>query len=119
MRGERLQEIRKDNKETQQQLADCLHVSLGTVRSWERNISSPDHDNLVKLCRKYNVSADYLLGLINEDREPVKQINLLSPRHREDVYRLAQYLLCIEKLDQISKKKARKNPSQHNHPKKR
>lgn len=64
--GERLQEIRKDHGDTQQSLADKLHVSLHAVRCWEQNKSDPSHETLVEICRLYHVSADYLLGLTDE-----------------------------------------------------
>lgn len=112
MLGERLQEIRRDHKETQQQLADYLHVSLGAVRTWERNISSPDHDTLVKICRKYDVSADYLLGLINEDQEVVNKIHLLSPSHKEELYRYTQYLFYRERKEQALKNQNKQKPHQ-------
>ncbi|MBQ8201202.1 MAG: helix-turn-helix transcriptional regulator [Clostridia bacterium] len=67
MLGERLQEIRKDHGDTQQALADKLHVSLHAVRCWEQNKSDPSHDTLVSICRLYHVSSDYLLGLIDDD----------------------------------------------------
>ena len=67
MLGERLQEIRKDHGDTQQALADKLHVSLHVVRCWEQNKSDPSHDTLVSICRLYHVSSDYLLGLIDDD----------------------------------------------------
>lgn len=105
MLGERLQEIRRDHKETQQQLADYLHVSLGAVRTWERNISSPDHDTFVRICKKYDVSADYLLGLIDEDQESVNKINLLSPKSREELYRYMKYLFYLDRLEQLAKDK--------------
>ena len=66
MFGERLQEIRKDHGDTQQNLADKLHVSLHAVRCWEQNKSDPNHETLVEICRLYHVSADYLLGLTDE-----------------------------------------------------
>ena len=67
MLGERLQEIRKDHGDTQQALAEKLHVSLHAVRCWEQDKSDPGHDMLVQICRMYHVSADYLLGLTDED----------------------------------------------------
>jgi len=65
--GERLQEIRKDNRDTQLTLANKLHVSLHAVRCWEQNKSAPSHDTLVAICKLYHVSSDYLLGLSDED----------------------------------------------------
>lgn len=62
MIGERLAEIRKDHDDTQAILADRLNVSISSIRSWEQEKSSPPHELLVKICRLYHVSADYLLG---------------------------------------------------------
>ncbi len=67
MIGERLQEIRKDNGDTQKTLAEKLHASLYAVRCWEQGKSDPSHDTLVAICRLYHISADYLLGLTDED----------------------------------------------------
>ena len=67
MIGERLAEIRKDHGDTQVSLAEKLKVSLPAVRAWEQGKSDPGHDLLVSICKLYDVSADYLLGLSNED----------------------------------------------------
>lgn len=67
MIGERLSEIRKDHGDTQKVLASRLGVSLPTVRAWEQEKSSPNHEMLVAICRFYHVSADYLLGLTDSD----------------------------------------------------
>lgn len=63
MIGELLAEVRKDHGDTQQALADRLNVSVSTIRSWESEKSAPSHEALVRICRIYHVSADYLLGL--------------------------------------------------------
>lgn len=67
MIGERLQEIRRDHGDTQKTLAEKLRVSKPTVQAWELGKSSPSHEMLVTLCRMYEVSADYLLGLTDID----------------------------------------------------
>lgn len=67
MIGELLAEVRKDHGDTQASLAQKLHVTVSAVRSWEREISSPPHETLVSICRLYQVSADYLLGLTRVD----------------------------------------------------
>ena len=76
MVGERLAEIRKDHGETQGDLASALGVSLHTVRSWEREKSSPPHELLVALCRRYSVTSDYLLGLSDVDPAYVQRRRL-------------------------------------------
>ncbi len=72
MIGERLAEIRKDHGDTQQTLADKLNVTKHTVSSWEQEKSEPYHEMLIKICRLYGISSDYLLGLSNIDPAYVK-----------------------------------------------
>ena len=68
MIGELLAEVRKDHGGTQASLAKKLHVTVSAVRSWEQEKSSPSHETLVSICRLYNVSSDYLLGLTRIER---------------------------------------------------
>lgn len=94
MIGERLQEIRKDNGDTQQSLADKLHVSLHAVRCWEQEKSDPSHDTLVAICRLYHVSSDYLLGLTDEDvTHTLYRRKKLSPENQAILKRFETFLL--------------------------
>ncbi len=68
MIGERLADARKDHKDTQDTLAQQLGVSRYTISSWEQEKSTPSHEDLVRICRLYNVSSDYLLGLSRVER---------------------------------------------------
>ena len=72
MIGERLADIRKDHGDTQQTLADKLQVSKFTVSNWEQEKGEPDHEILIKICKLYGISSDYLLGLSNIDPAYVK-----------------------------------------------
>lgn len=77
--GERLAEVRKDHGDTQQTLADKVNVTKFTVSSWEQEKSEPNHEMLVRLCRLYEVSSDYLLGLSNVDPTYVRhKVDTLS-----------------------------------------
>ena len=67
MIGERLAEIRKNHGDTQADLAVRLNVSIAAVRSWEQEKSSPPHEMLINICKLYQVSSDFLLGLSNVD----------------------------------------------------
>ena len=67
MIGERLAEIRKDHGDKQTDLAQKLNVAVSTIRSWEQEKSAPSHEILVRICRLYRVSSDYLLGLSDVD----------------------------------------------------
>lgn len=68
MIGELLAETRKLHGDTQTDLAQKLHVTVSAVRSWEQEKTSPSHETLVRICRLYNVSSDYLLGLTRIER---------------------------------------------------
>ncbi len=60
--GNRLKEIRKEHKLTQEELGKIVGCSYGTIAGYEIGrylISTPI---LYKICKKYNISADYLLG---------------------------------------------------------
>lgn len=52
----------RHNKMSQQKLADEIGVSVDSVRRWEKNIHTISAENIVKVCRYFNVSADDLLG---------------------------------------------------------
>ncbi len=63
MIGERIREIRAENKLTQREFGERLSVSQDTVSLWEKGKSLPSAEYIVLICRKFGVSSDYLLGL--------------------------------------------------------
>lgn len=60
---ERLKCLRVDKDLTQEQIAEVCCVSGRAVSYWENQKRDISIDCLIKLCRFYNVSADYILGL--------------------------------------------------------
>lgn len=53
----------RNNKMSQQNLADAMNVDVSSVRRWENDINAISSTNLKKLCLFFNVSADDLLGI--------------------------------------------------------
>lgn len=53
--------LRKKNRITQEELADCLDVSRQSVSKWETGEAYPETEKLIALCDKFNVSLDELL----------------------------------------------------------
>ena len=63
----RLKELRKEKKLTQQELADTFQVSKRTVQYWENGESQIKPDKAEKLADFFGVSVGYLLGYNDSD----------------------------------------------------
>ncbi|MDE7297192.1 MAG: helix-turn-helix domain-containing protein [Clostridia bacterium] len=61
--NERLKQIRKECGLTQKDVYLLLQVSANCYASWEQGRTQPDIENLKKLCKIFDVSSDYLLGI--------------------------------------------------------
>lgn len=59
--GKFIKELREKYKLTQQELADIIPVTREAVSKWERGISLPDSDCLVKLSTLFKVSINEIL----------------------------------------------------------
>lgn len=63
MYGERLRELRCEKGLTQKQLAETLNISQKSLSKYERESLDLSTELIVRICRYFQVSADYLLGL--------------------------------------------------------
>ena len=68
----RLKELRKQNKLTQQQLAEMLGVTQAALSGWENEKFGIDNGSLLKFAKIFDVSIDYLLG---RDEEQLPELN--------------------------------------------
>ncbi|MBR3610091.1 MAG: helix-turn-helix domain-containing protein [Oscillospiraceae bacterium] len=59
--GEKLFDLRKSQKFSQEELAEKLGVTRQAVSRWENGETMPDSPNLLEICNLFGVSADYLL----------------------------------------------------------
>lgn len=62
MFGENLKILRKRRGFSQEELAARLHVVRQTISKWEKNLSVPDSDTLIRLAEILEVSVSELLG---------------------------------------------------------
>ncbi|MBE6813937.1 MAG: helix-turn-helix transcriptional regulator [Ruminococcaceae bacterium] len=65
----RLKDIREDNDLTQVDVAEILKTTRQQVSKWETGAQMMGVDKYIILAKHYNVSVDYLLGLIDEPRK--------------------------------------------------
>lgn len=60
-----IRELREDRDLTQSQISSLLGTTQQVYSRYENGINEIPLHHLVTLCRYYNVSADYILGLID------------------------------------------------------
>ena len=64
--SQRIRDLREDKDLSQSQVALILETSQTVYSRYERNERSLPIEHLIKLCKFYDVSADYILGFTNE-----------------------------------------------------
>ena len=66
--GQRLKEFRKEHKLTQVKLANILNTTFSSIAFNEKGRNLIATPFLYQICKKYNISADYLLGKTDEPK---------------------------------------------------
>lgn len=74
MFSENLKTLRKQKGMSQDMLAMQLHVVRQTISKWEKGISVPDADMLVRLAELFEVSVSQLLGEKVENEENQREV---------------------------------------------
>lgn len=67
MIGERLRMLRKNKGISQEKLADTLGLTKSTVSLYEKNKTEPNDKIKILLAQYFNISIDYLIGVIDEE----------------------------------------------------
>ena len=66
--NERIRDLREDKDLTQTEVAEVLNTSQTVYSRYEIGIRALPIEHLIKLCKFYNVSADYILGFTNNPK---------------------------------------------------
>jgi len=74
MFGENLKTLRKQKGFSQEELATRLHVVRQTISKWEKNLSVPDADTLIRLAEILEVSVSELLGAKIENENTASDV---------------------------------------------
>lgn len=64
----RIRDLREDHDKTQQEIADLLGTSQTMYARYERATNELPLHHLLTLCKIYNVTSDYILGLSDRPR---------------------------------------------------
>ena len=65
---QRMRDIREDRDLTQAELGKLLNKSQQGYNHIETGRAELKIDDLIKLCKFYNLSADYIIGLTNKKK---------------------------------------------------
>lgn len=61
--GKKIKYLRELKGMTQEELANLLYVSKQAVSKWEKGLTIPDIENIIRLCEIFNVDINYLLDI--------------------------------------------------------
>lgn len=64
----RIRDLREDRDKTQLEIARILGTSQTMYARYERGVNELPIRHLITLCRYYQVSADYILGLDEKEK---------------------------------------------------
>ena len=93
----------REGKLNQGEFADSVGVSRGAMSYYEQESRTPDIGVLRTICEKYNVSADYLLGLMADENHAVSDACKVTGLSPEAVKTLKTFVRIIEQSDEPSK----------------
>ena len=60
---EKLRELRKEKGKTVKEVAAEINLTPSAYSNYEQGIRQPSYDIIKKLCKYYDVTSDYLLGI--------------------------------------------------------
>lgn len=87
--GEKIRQLRKDNKITQTELGKILNVEKSTISMYENNNTQPPSQTLALIAKYFNVSTDYLLG----NETPPKFKPQLTDKDKKDIAKQVEDML--------------------------
>lgn len=67
--GNRLYELRKAKKISQEEAAEKLNVTRQTISKWETNQSQPDFDKIMPICELYEITTEEIFGKQKNQKE--------------------------------------------------
>ena len=95
--GEKIKTLRKAQDVTQEKLADYLNISSQAVSKWENGLALPDVTLIAALAGFFGVSADYFLGIDNENTEKVIEDVLVEVFRLKHIAKAKEGVALIEK----------------------
>lgn len=102
---ERLKALRKEHKMTQDALAKKLGYGSSTISNYESGHNEPAFKDLIRIANEFNVSMDYLLGVVDV-RTPAAKFadhdtaSIMEAINSFDVMKKKEAILMLRWLDE-------------------
>ena len=90
--GNRLKRMREVKKLSQIEAAEKLRLSNGVLSNYERDYRDPDTGTLAQMAKLYNVSTDYLLGLIDIPETVTREVNFQRMMYKTEANSLDEQI---------------------------
>lgn len=104
--AERLKYLREREELTQAQLADKIGINVQTYKGYEQGRREMPSSILTDLCRFYNVSADFVLGLVDlpysvasPEDETIELYHSFSERDKTIIRDMVQSISRLYKIN--------------------
>ncbi len=82
----RLKELRQDKDMQQTKLAELLNLKSSAISKYEKGLTQPSIDTLIRLSKIFGVTVDYLIGA-SDEKNPYEGLQL-TPDEAEFVFNL-------------------------------
>ena len=79
MLSQRIKELRKKYRISQQELANRLKVHQSAVSNWEQNKTRPTMDNIAEVANIFGVTIEDMLGIPRTPQGAFEMYNKLAP----------------------------------------
>lgn len=76
MFGNKLNELRKKNNLSQEELGNYLGVAKNTISNWESGRSEPDIKTINMISQYFGVTTDYLINCTKEALEEIEKLKI-------------------------------------------
>jgi len=97
--SKRLEELRKEKGISQTQLAEALKISRQSIGFYEKDERSPDVEVIQIICRYFNVTSDYLIGLTDNRTPETASIGEVTGLTDEAIAALRYYKIVYKDSD--------------------
>ena len=99
MRGDRLMRLRQEKQLSQRELGEIVAVSGYTISAYELDRSDPSDDIKIRLAEFFDVSVDYLIGLIDQPMSYRRDANMVMLPRSFTEGQKAQLKAFLQTLD--------------------